>query len=95
MIAIDGKDITEDNNARSVYENVFIANTVKKIKETKNKDLFLFGTGEKILDMPDNLKKIFYENSIKFEIMNSLSAYKTYNILLHEGRSFISIIKIL
>ena len=35
MIAIDGKDITEDNNARSVYENVFIANTVKKIKETK------------------------------------------------------------
>tara|TARA_B100000941_G_scaffold243037_1_gene186967 strand:- start:14 stop:250 length:237 start_codon:yes stop_codon:yes gene_type:complete len=78
-----------------VYENVFFENTIKKIKEKKNKDLFLFGTGEKILDMPENLKKVFYENSIKFEIMNSLSAYKTYNILLHEGRSFISIIKIL
>ncbi len=55
----------------------------------------LIGTGASLTEIPDRLKEYLFKRKIKFEIMNSISAYKTYNILLSEGRNIVSILKVL
>ena len=95
IIFVNGCNLIEGKKDDNVYENIFISNIFKNINNIKNNDLLLFGTGENLLDLPEKLKIYLIKNTIKFEIMNSLSAYKTHNILLHEGRNFTSIIKIL
>ena len=94
IIFVNGCNLTEGKKDENIYENIFLSNIFKNINKIKY-NLLLFGTGENLLDLPEKLKIFLIENTIKFEIMNSLSAYKTHNILLHEGRNFTSIIKIL
>ena len=57
-------------------------------------DLILFGTGKNLARIPNHLKKFLIENKYNFEIMNSISAYNTHNILLSEKRNIVSIIKL-
>ncbi len=95
LISINGNKIVQYDKPNNIYKNTFLDNLIKNADETKKKDLILFGTGVSVLNIPDEIKSFFYKNSVKFEIMNSLAAYKTYNILLHESRNFISIIKVL
>tara|TARA_X000000950_G_C13745148_1_gene590188 strand:+ start:486 stop:866 length:381 start_codon:yes stop_codon:yes gene_type:complete len=95
IIFVNGYNLTEGKKDDNIYENIFLSNIFKNINKVKNNDLFLFGTGENLLDLPEKLKIFLIKNTIKFEIMNSLAAYKTHNILLHEGRNFTSIIKVL
>ena len=57
-------------------------------------DLILFGTGKKLIKVPKHLKNFLIENKHSFEIMNSISAYKTHNILVSEKRNIVSIIKL-
>ncbi len=58
-------------------------------------DLILFGTGQNLVKAPKSLNKYLFENKFSFEIMNSISAYNTHNILLSEKRNIISIIKLI
>ena len=95
LISINGNKIVQYDKPSNIYKNTFLDNLIRNADEIKKKDLILFGTGVSVLNIPDEIKSFFYKNSIKFEIMNSLAAYKTYNILLHESRNFISIIKVL
>ena len=95
LISFNGNKIVQYDKPNNIYKNTFLDNLIKNADETKKKDLILFGTGVSVLNIPDEIKSFFYKNSVKFEIMNSLAAYKTYNILLHESRNFISIIKVL
>lgn len=44
--------------------------------------------------MPEELKKIFLDSKKNFEIMNSLAAYNTHNVLLTEKRNFVSVVKL-
>ncbi|MAH89296.1 MAG: hypothetical protein CMJ06_04560 [Pelagibacterales bacterium] len=57
-------------------------------------DLVLFGTGKNLIKVPVQLKKFLVQNKYSFEIMNSISAYNTHNILLSEKRNIVSIIKL-
>ena len=57
-------------------------------------DLILFGTGKNLIKVPMHLNKFLIENKFNFEVMNSISAYKTHNILLSEKRNIVSIIKL-
>ena len=50
-------------------------------------ELILLGTGTHCLKPPLELKEFWLQNKVSFEIMNSFSAYKTYNILLSEKRA--------
>ena len=64
------------------------------VLKTFSFDLILFGTGKTFIKFPNHLKKFLIENKYSFEIMNSISAYNTHNILLSEKRNIISIIKL-
>ena len=65
------------------------------ILESTKFDIILFGTGENLKNMPENLKKFLIEKKYNFEIMNTYSAFNTHNILLSEGRNLVSIIKLI
>ena len=57
-------------------------------------DLVLLGTGKKFIKLPVALEKFFIENKIKHEIMASIPAYNTFNILVTEGRNFLAILEL-
>ena len=56
--------------------------------------MILFGTGKNLIKTPNHLKKFLIENKYSFEIMNSISAYNTHNILLSEKRNIVSVLKL-
>ena len=68
----------------------------KRIHENnieKNK-ILLFGTGKKIELLPNKILEFFIKSKIPYEIMTTISAIKTYNILLSQGRSTIAFLKL-
>ena len=71
-----------------VLEDLFL------VLKNSSFDIILFGTGKNLIKAPKHLKKFLIENKFSFEIMNSISAYKTHNILLSEKRNIVSIIKL-
>ena len=54
----------------------------------------LFGTGEKTKGLPSKTRELLITSKIPHEIMNSISAFKTYNILLSQGRKPIAFLKL-
>lgn len=50
-------------------------------------EVFLLGTGEKLVFPPASCLAPLIEASIGFEIMNTAAACRTYNILMSEGRN--------
>ncbi|MAJ24557.1 MAG: hypothetical protein CMP36_03505 [Rickettsiales bacterium] len=93
LIIYDGEKITSYEK----IEDIFDKNIVKNFKDlviSREIELILLGTGTHCLKPPLELKEFWLQNKVSFEIMNSFSAYKTYNILLSEKRRFISLIKL-
>ena len=89
------KNSSIDENIEN--KSLFSKSLVKKhIVEIFNKkfDFILFGTGEKTDDLPFKTKELLITNKIPYEIMNSISAFKTYNILLSQGRKPIAFLKL-
>ena len=65
---------------------------VKKIKQLNNSEynFILFGTGKKIKKIPLKTHELIVKNNIPFELMNSVSAFKTYNVLLSQGKKILA-----
>ena len=66
-----------------------------KILQTSKFDIILFGTGENLKKIPEKLKKYLIEQKYNFEIMSTISAFNTHNVLLSENRNIVSIIKLI
>ncbi len=57
-------------------------------------DFILFGTGHTVLNIPIEIINLICKKKIPFEIMNSNSAYKTYNILISQERKILAFLKL-
>ena len=85
-----------------IYENIkdeqfYNYNYVKeRINENKvGKNIFLlFGTGKKIEFLPNKILEFLVASKISYEVMTSISAIKTYNVLLSQGRSTVAFLKL-
>ena len=84
-----------------IYENIdaselFSHNLIKqKIEDSNNNyDFILFGTGVGIKKLSDKTMDLLVTINIGYEIMNSLSAFKTYNILLSQKRNILGFFKL-
>ena len=84
-----------------IYENIdaselFSHNLIKqKIEDSNNNyDFILFGTGVGIKKLSDKTMDLLVTVKIGYEIMNSLSAFKTYNILLSQKRNILGFFKL-
>jgi|688.fasta_scaffold795538_2 uncharacterized protein len=53
-------------------------------------DLFLLGTGTHWLLPPKNILQLFYERSIGIEVMTTISACHTFNVLMSEERNVLA-----
>lgn len=88
------------NNKIKVFnqnEDIFDASVLDYLYFTlKNSkfDIIIFGCGKNLKKMPINLNKFLIEQKYNFEIMNTISAYNTHNVLLSERRKLLSIIKL-
>tara|TARA_Y100001958_G_C20724126_1_gene220071 strand:+ start:106 stop:489 length:384 start_codon:yes stop_codon:yes gene_type:complete len=71
----------------SVIENI--------LNNNKDIDIILFGTGKTLKEIPVFFQKLLIKKNKKYEVMISTAAYRTYNILLSEGRSVVSVLKVL
>jgi uncharacterized protein len=52
--------------------------------------IILLGTGEKLIFPPAPLLNLFYENEVGIEVMDTLAACRTFNVLISEGRNVIA-----
>jgi uncharacterized protein len=53
-------------------------------------DIILLGTGKKLIFPPAQLLNLFYESEVGIEVMNTLAACRTFNVLMSEGRNAIA-----
>ncbi len=83
----------EDNN--NIFKSNFLISYFKNKKNVEQLDIILVGYNPKSNKKPDFLVEIFVKLNIKYEIMESMAAYKTHNILASENRKVLTIIDIL
>tara|TARA_Y100001970_G_scaffold290411_1_gene424056 strand:+ start:178 stop:558 length:381 start_codon:yes stop_codon:yes gene_type:complete len=77
--------------------SIFAEDLVRKKIEiiSKNRiDFILFGMGKQIGRLPIKTIKLLIKKKIPYEIMTSVSAFKTYNILLSQGRRTLAFLKL-
>lgn len=53
-------------------------------------DLILLGTGEELIFPDASLFHFFYSHNVGFEVMNTLAACRTFNVLVSERRNVIA-----
>jgi uncharacterized protein len=56
----------------------------------KRPEIVLVGTGEKQIFLPENFSKLFTDANIGLEVMTTLSACKTFDALVAEGRNVLA-----
>ena len=86
--AIDAcKDVNNLLNV-SVFNN--------KIKQLNKIDynFILFGTGKTTQKIPLKIYEFVIKNNIPYEAMRSISAFKTYNILLSQGKKILAFLEL-
>ena len=83
----DCKDVNNLLNV-SVFNN--------KIKQLNKIDynFILFGTGKTTQKIPLKIYEFVIKNNIPYEAMRSISAFKTYNILLSQGKKILAFLEL-
>ena len=86
-------NILQNINEELLFSSDFIK---KKINEFNiNYDNFIiFGVGKNIQPLPNETKKHLINSKIPYETMISISAIKTYNILLSQNREPMIVLKL-
>ncbi len=92
-IIISEHHIHENIENEFFYDYNFLKKRIHENSTEKNK-ILLFGTGKKIELLPNKILEFFIKRKIPYEIMTTISAIKTYNILLSQGRSTIAFLKL-
>ena len=92
IILID-TSIEENIEAKLLFSESLIK---KKIKEIciNNCDFILFGTGRKLQHLSSQTTQLLIKSKIPYEIMSSIAAFKTYNILLSQGRKVLAFLNL-
>ena len=67
-----------------------------KIKQLNKIDynFILFGTGNTTKKIPLKIYEFVIKNNIPYEAMRSISAFKTYNILLSQGKKILAFLEL-
>ena len=76
-----------ESESESESNSGIIKNAIKHIQESGNKpNILIIGTGEKQVFPDQDILKELADNNIAYEIMNTHSACRTFNILQQENR---------
>ena len=92
-IILKNSSIDENIENKSLFSESLVKKNIREIA-SKQFDFMLFGTGEKTKGLPSKTRELLITSKIPHEIMNSISAFKTYNILLSHGRKPIAFLKL-
>ncbi len=80
----DAKTLLSEN---LFYEKINQLNTV-------DYNFILFGTGKKMEKIPLKTQEFIIKNNIPYESMKSISAFRTYNILLSQGKKILAFLEL-
>ena len=94
-VFINNNRILQVEDGKNIFKNNFLINHIKNNFNTKLLDIILVGYNPIKLSKPTFLEKDFIQLEISYEIMESMAAYKTHNILTAENRKILSVIDIL
>ena len=86
-------NISSQNNVSSLFKEITIKNKIR-LEKLNSFDFVLFGTGKKIEYLSANTCQFLKSENIPYEVMTSISAFKTYNILLSQGRKTLAFLKL-
>ncbi len=92
-VILVGSNVDNCKDAKTLLsENLFY----EKINQLNRVDynFILFGTGKKTEKIPFKTHEFIIKNNIPYEAMNSISAFKTYNILLSQGKKILAFLEL-
>lgn len=92
IILID-TSIEENIETKLLFSESLIRKKIKEIS-INNCDFILFGTGKKMRHLPSKTIELLIKRKISYEIMTSIAAFKTYNILLSQGRKTLAFLNL-
>ena len=92
-VIIANNKIYENSNVKKLFSYNLIKQKLEEY-ESNNYDFILFGTGKSIEKISDNIIKLLINRNTPYEIMNSVSAFKTYNILLSQRRNILGFLNL-
>ncbi len=86
-------NVDECKSIKDLFSEKTFQYKIKKMgKEDYN--FILFGTGKITKNIPLKAKEFVIENNIPYETMKSISAFKTYNILLSQGKKILAFLEL-
>ena len=88
-----GSIIDDCKNVDSVLDESIFQNKVNQHNKI-DYNFILFGTGKKIEKIPLKTYEFVVKNNIPYETMKSISAFKTYNILLSQGKKILAFLEL-
>ena len=77
--------IDDCKNLNDLLCEKFFKKIINQLNNTEY-NFILFGTGKSIKKVPLKTYEFIIKKNIPFELMNSVSAFKTYNILISQGK---------
>ena len=94
QVIIKNEEVLQIEN-NNIFKNNFLISYFNNKNNIQDLDIILVGYNSKSNQKPDFLIKTFVKLNIKYEIMESMAAYKTHNILVSENRKVLTILDIL
>ena len=86
-------NIDECKSIKDLFSEKAFQYKMKKIGKT-DYNFILFGTGKIAKKIPLKVQEFVIKNNIPYETMNSISAFKTYNILLSQGKKILAFLEL-
>ena len=84
-----GSLIDECKDVKDIFSNSFFYKKINQFDKLEY-NFLLFGTGTRTEKMPLKIYEFVIKSNIPYEIMKSVPAFKTYNILLSQGKKILA-----
>jgi len=88
-VVLLGSFIDDCKDINDIFSYSFFYKKINQFDEIEY-NFLLFGTGRRTKKMPLKIYEFVVKSNIPYEIMKSVSAFKTYNILKAQGKKILA-----
>ncbi|MDC3023913.1 Mth938-like domain-containing protein [Alphaproteobacteria bacterium] len=84
-----GSTMDSCDDVNDIFSQEFFYKKINQHDKTEY-NFLLFGTGKNAEKIPLKIYEFLVKSNIPYEVMKSVSAFKTYNILLSQGKKILA-----
>ncbi len=92
-VVLLGSSIDNCQDVKTLFSDNLLYEKINQLNRG-DYNFILFGTGKKLKKIPLKTHEFIIKNNIPHESMSSISAFKTYNILLSQGKKILAFLEL-